>query len=453
LPFLPSLASFLPFPQGDAGVASQASLIAPSPIPTLERRLYNLDAVMVSQEEVEEKNLSLSEMRRKTEQMKSDMDYSLHRKDTEWGEQLKIQKDEFEVMLTAERTKYEELQLRHEQHVREHMDEVDTREADHAQVTQELENQYEHKLAMEMERFDKLSEEMELMRQRCEGLLEAQESKHQKQLLQERTEYEKIIKERTEKLKQLVEDLKYNEVKFEEILSQQEKEYEDELRTMRAKMGKEIAAERKERVKKQSELTSKDNKFDALTNKMGDMKEKEIKLETKFQEEIEKKEGLQKIVAHLESNMKEHQITLAEKERSILALRSNNKTLDNFRFVLDHRLQQFMEEKGPVQDHIETLEGHIRHMYEELVGFFDQQKRDDATSKNKDLKIDVVTREVKMLRNEIRDKDRVISAFNRELSNIVNLTTPKDIEDAVKDAYRFFVKGEKPKNNQRSQKV
>ncbi len=52
----------------------------------------------------------------------------------------------------------------------------------------------------------------------------------------------------------------------------------------------------------------------------------------------------------------------------------------------------------------------------------------------------------------MRDKDRVISAFNRELSNIVSLTTPKDVEDAVKDAYRFFVKGEKPKLNNRSKR-
>ena len=42
------------------------------------------------------------------------------------------------------------------------------------QVTQELENQYEHRLATELERYDRLAEEMEAMRQRCEGLLEAQ---------------------------------------------------------------------------------------------------------------------------------------------------------------------------------------------------------------------------------------------------------------------------------------
>jgi hypothetical protein len=253
-----------------------------------------------------------------------------------------------------------------------------------------------------MERFDKLSEEMELMRQRCEALLEAQESKHHRQLDKERTEFERIIKERTDKIKQLTEDVKYNEVKFEEILQQQEKEYEGmygwmdgcsrhdfkrtsssltrddarkavlsvvtfffcfllpfsiqcvcvcrgwvrytgELLSLRDKKDKDIAAERKERVKKQSELTSKDNKFDALSKKVQEMKVVTEGREAKYQEEIAKNVSLDKTLAHYEQHMQEREVMLAEKERTILALRSTNRTLDNFRFVLDHRLQQFME--------------------------------------------------------------------------------------------------------------
>ena len=37
------------------------------------------------------------------------------------------------------------------------------------------------------------------------------------------------------------------------------------------------------------------------------------------------------------------------------------------RFVLDHRLQQLMEEKGPITAHIEGLEAYIRGMDDELV--------------------------------------------------------------------------------------
>lgn len=50
------------------------------------------------------------------------------------------------------------------------------------QVTQELENQYEHRLAVELDRYDRLSEEVEAVQQRCEGLLEAQQQEHEWEL-------------------------------------------------------------------------------------------------------------------------------------------------------------------------------------------------------------------------------------------------------------------------------
>lgn len=63
---------------------------------------------------------------------------------------------------------------------------------------------------------------------------------------------------------------------------------------------------------------------------------------------------------------KERESTLEDKEKSILDLRRKNMTLDNFRFVLDHRVTQLMDERGPITEHIKGLEGHIDAMYDEL---------------------------------------------------------------------------------------
>ena len=49
----------------------------------------------------------------------------------------------------------------------------------------------------------------------------------------------------------------------------------------------------------------------------------------------------------------ERENALGDKEKMILHLRSENRTLDNFRYVLDHRLQQLMKERGPIAKHIE----------------------------------------------------------------------------------------------------
>lgn len=67
----------------------------------------------------------------------------------------------------------------HEAYLREHMEEKERIEADHVRVVQEVENQYEHKLALELERYDALSEQVEAMRQECEILLDSAEQAHE----------------------------------------------------------------------------------------------------------------------------------------------------------------------------------------------------------------------------------------------------------------------------------
>lgn len=67
----------------------------------------------------------------------------------------------------------------------------------------------------------------------------------------------------------------------------------------------------------------------------------------------------------------------------IVELRSTTRTLENFRFVLDHRLQQLWSERGPITAHIEGLERHITTMYEELVEEFDLKKDKEVLMEQK----------------------------------------------------------------------
>ncbi|CAM9389012.1 unnamed protein product, partial [Hapterophycus canaliculatus] len=121
-----------------------------------------------------------------------------------------------------------------------------------------------------------------------------------------------------------------------------------------------------------------------------------------------------------------------EQEKTILELRSNNTTLDNFRFVLDHRLQQLMEERGPITAHIEGLEAHIRGMYDELLSEFGEKKDVARVLEQKELKVASLTSEVNGLRSQVRSKDRLIFGFKRELSSMVHIGLLKDLEQAVK---------------------
>ena len=76
--------------------------------------------------------------------------------------------------------------------------------------------------------------------------------------------------------------------------------------------------------------------------------------------ERKEKEKLIETITHYKKNLQEREDALAEKEKVISELRSTTRTLENFRFVLDHRLQQLGAERDPIRAHIEGLENHIQ---------------------------------------------------------------------------------------------
>ena len=65
---------------------------------------------------------------------------------------------------------------------------------------------------------------------------------------------------------------------------------------------------------------------------------------------------------------------LAAKEKEIAALRMDGHTLDNYKYVLDHRVENMAAERGPIIKHVANLESHIDDMYAEMVSEFEDKK-------------------------------------------------------------------------------
>ena len=76
---------------------------------------------------------------------------------------------------------------------------------------------YEHKLALELERFDDLSEEIESIQQRCESLLQAQAIEHEAAIRDAEGRTKRVEKELRQQIERLYEDAKHNEHMFREV--------------------------------------------------------------------------------------------------------------------------------------------------------------------------------------------------------------------------------------------
>ncbi len=55
-------------------------------------------------------------------------------------------------------------------------------------------------------------------------------------------------------------------------------------------------------------------------------------------------------------------------------MRNVNTHLENFRFVLDHKIRSLKDEKMPMEEQITNLEKHIKQMYQELLEECEKKK-------------------------------------------------------------------------------
>ncbi|EEY69422.1 WD domain-containing protein, putative [Phytophthora infestans T30-4] len=400
------------------------------------------DAVLVARDDLEERRAEVLEWRLLHDQVKADVEFALHRKENEWINRLHVLKEESEHLVVQERVRYEELEARHQLATRKHTEELTQLEAHHVKMTQELENQYERKLAQEMARYDALSETLEQTRQRCEALMEAQDSQNRGTLHAERKAAYTRSKEQNEIIKRLHEDLKYNHVKFEEVLHQEETDYEYEMQKMRAEFTTQLENERQNTAVKQGQVSAANTRLESLRRKMQELEAASHARDVLLSTERAKLARLEATLANYERHFEVCRGSSHEKEKTITGLKSDNRVLENFRSVLSHRIDGLETEQVPMHEHLHALESKISEMQAELADEYLAKAEAQQETETKDAKIRTLLHEVKTLRQNSLKKEYSVGEMTREFTRLTQLTNYKDLESAVKDAYKVYVMGE-----------
>jgi hypothetical protein len=82
-------------------------------------------------------------------------------------------------------------------------------------------------------------------------------------------------------------------------------------------------------------------------------------------------------------------------------------------------------------------------MYEELVEEFNAKKSNTEATALQEQKIMWISQDLNKMRQSVREKEQYITAFKRELNNIMSsMVVGKELEESVKLLYKKFVRGE-----------
>jgi hypothetical protein len=433
---------YLDRPERDADTDSLLALGENTATDT-EGWVYNSGIVCLSSEDIEDHIATLDALNRQLSESQSMYEYTLRKMENDHGDKLRSLVSDHLQVLNAEKQKYETLYSAYNDKTKEAQKHDEANGIEHVKIVVNLENKFEKKLSEQLERYDALSEEMELLIQRNRAIKDHLEKKHREDMDSSRSKYEDQLRKFQADVKRLKEERAADEKAFKEILDQQEYEYEEELKVLIGASAQKLKEEREAHDLINEMTKSKLAKSKNTDAKLKDSNQTQRGLEAKLAAEKRKILNLNSTIAHYQANLKEREEALSEKEKVILELRNNAKTLENFRFVLDHRLQLLTAERGPITSHIEGLERHVTAMYEELVGEFESKKISQVYSDKKDQKMAVMAQEAALLKTEIKDLGEYAAAFKRELSNIVStIAGGKEFEEAIKLLYRKYVIGD-----------
>ena len=408
-----------------------------------ENMVLNDEVVLLATEDIEEHVNQIVELQKILHETRTKNDFASRKIEAEHNEAMKRISEQHELTINREKDMFEKQRNKFDIRIRELLGTLESKENEHIKILTELENKYEHKLADQLERYDLLSEKMSLLKQKCESLLEAEKTNFNKQMNDFKNDASTKEKKLRAENRRAIEDKAANENAFREIINQQEEEYEDELRQLIKAAESELVSERETILKLRTLVQTKNTKLDQLKKKLIDIDSTSKARLQLLTIERDEKQKLLDTIEHYKKNLIEREDALAEKERVVLELRSKTRTLENFRFVLDHRLQQLSSERGPITTHIEGLEKHIATMYEELVEEFSAKKTAIDSAVLKDQKIVWISQDLTKMRQYLREKEQYIAGFKRELGNIVSsMAVGKELEESVKMLYKKFVKGE-----------
>lgn len=293
--------------------------------------VFNNQVLMVSKDDIDDHVTEVFELKKKIEEMSTKFAFELHQKENQHSDEMKRILEKHQVAINNEKEKFDVMQNRLDNRIRDLLNSIDVKAQEHVKMTAELENRYEHKLAEQLDRYDRLSEEMELLIQRCDGQLDAERAEFKRQMEEVQNEAKQREKRMRLENKRLRDDRTADENAFKEILDQQENEYEDEVKQLISAAESELKSERDNITKLRTLVQTKNTKLDQMKKKLSELEIAAKARKALLEKEKKEKLQLQDTIEHYKKNLLEREQALAEKEKTILELRSTTRTLENFR--------------------------------------------------------------------------------------------------------------------------
>ena len=301
------------------------------------------------------------------DESKTECAYQLRLKDNQNAETIKDMSKSNKVEKQQMKSEMNKLSLEIEALKRNQITELDELKLKNDRSLIDQAEIYKGKLVVEYDKYEKLEQEYEKIKEASVKKVETLEQSIEKRIEKIKQEfdaklanYEEEVKTREktneEKIKSIEEILKQTEEDADKEILEMKTRYERELKLERETLVKirgELGISRKKNISTLKELDSQKENFDWISKEQSKIKGE---LKTNEKDKID-----------LKREIKSRDNSILEKEKEISQLKRELRHTENTKFVFQHKITALQEDIKPKDDKIKELKLQILAMEEELT--------------------------------------------------------------------------------------
>ncbi|NXK61399.1 CFA57 protein, partial [Sylvietta virens] len=405
-----------------------------------KQELEYAEEVLIMRSDIDEKSQAIQDLQICVKDLQTESDYELRLKDMYCEGKIKALEENFTQEIDSLKTKHKILEEEKEKQERQHQVQLSGLMDKQAREVQRLESDSRQKLSMANEKYQELQVKSQKMEEEYEKQLHKLEDSKTRAVAEIKEHYEKKLKHKSVQLDEAKAKIKKQVAAHEEMEKQIYEEGDKEILELKDKYERQLLEEKESNIQLKGEIGVLNKRLNSLQKELKDRNRdiEEMRLEQQKLQDIIK--SLEKEILALKTDIKERTETILEKEKHIYDLKMKNQELQNFKFVLSYRIEEFKKQIESRENDIETMKKQISEMEEELEQFRKESIELKLHITQLQQKQKATLREVLREVAKKQDMETLIKRFKADLHHCVSLISDaRKMKEGIRELYTKYV--------------
>lgn len=271
----------------------------------------------------------------------------------------------------------------------------------------EKELSFEHKIKIEVARYQDLSKEKEQEARTADEKVNALLSNHTKMMHELGSKQHELLQKLNTEIETLNVDKQSQDVRFERVRQHLEETNERQIEGLREFNDREIQEIKKQSLEAKKKLNLVRKEHTELQSDYSKNQDAIKNFRDKIAEHEDTIQQLRRDRENMRKDISEREKTIRDKKRRIFELKKKNQELDKFKFVLDYKIRELKKDIGPREEEIARLKEQTSDMEKEL-------KHLTAVNEHLALIVEDMRMRQEGMKNEIESQERTLRDIEAE---------------------------------------